>query len=214
MNLKELKTIAKNNNLEFAKNANTAQMTKLLQENGLMPESKETSYDNLDHDFKTLVYEYKVAESAIDIKKADQKRSVLRVKLNDHPEKLIDFLKWERSRKIISVGDNYLLNELEKEKLDKRCTCIREIPSGGTHEQVGEEYPYLNYYDESRQMDMFTIYIDRTIAPEAQIDKKLAWKMSKGFMPQESDYAPEKVVWHRMTLNENEFNKYFKVDEL
>lgn len=209
MNLAEMKKMAKEAGIEFYDKATSKQMEKKLSDAGLIELSP---YSNLDYEIEEIIQLFKIVESPLDVKKANQKRTILRKKLEIEPSKLKKFLAWERSRKLISVADNYKLNEFEKDETQKICVCIVEIPSGGTHEEIGKEYGCNSYYDESRQMDMYTVYVDRAVAPEEQIDKALSWKISKGFMPEQSDYKDEKVLWHRMTLNEREFNKYFRIE--
>ena len=228
MTLKELKDLAKSNGLDFAKNANMNQMKELLIASGIdfvvgetepenheMFEEKKPIKINNYHDLEVeeLIKEYKYAESAIDLKKADQKRFILKGKIKDNAELTLKVLKWERMRKIIGVADNYKLNELEKDECSKSCACIRTINSGGSFAEVGKEYPYLSYFDEGRGKEVFVIYVDRTIEPEAQISKELAWMMSQGFMPKMEDYAPAKTLWHRVAYVESEFVKYFSIEE-
>lgn len=224
MSVKELKELAKSNGLDFAKNASEKQMKELLIASGV--EFQETAemefkegvkpsknYSHHDLELDELIKEYKYAETPVDLKRADQKRFILKNKIEDNAELTLKILKWERMRKIISVADNYKLNSLEKDLCDKTCMCIRTINSGGSFAEVSKEYPYLSYYDESRGKEVFIIYIDRTIEPEAQIGKDLAWKMAQGFMPEMKDFQPAKTQWHRVSYVESEFVKYFKVDE-
>lgn len=221
MDLKQLKKLADENGLDYQRNANTEQMKALLdaaeinysEEVKFEEKPVKENFTNLDFELEEVKKEYKAAQTEIDIKKADQKRFVLKEKLKADRNRFKRFLEWERSRNLISVKDDYLLNELQAEDISNLCTCYRS-PSAGSFAEVGKEYKYSSYYDESRNKEMYVVYVERFIAPEDQITPQLAWKMSQGFMPQESDYLPGKTQYRRTVLVESEFFKYFKVDEI
>jgi|DEB0MinimDraft_4_1074332.scaffolds.fasta_scaffold14982_2 hypothetical protein len=228
MELKELKELAKSNGLEFAKNATRDQVKALLdaaeipyndepmprdfQLEAIESEVKKNNYTSSEYDIDELISEYKMAESSIDIKRADQKRAVIKKKIAEDKEALKKLLIWERRRGIISVSDDYLLNEIEESECTKVCECTNRIPSGGSFAEEGQEYKYKSYYDESRNKEVFVVFVKREIAPEDQISKELAWKMSQGFMPTMDDYAPAKTQVRRVAMVESEFNKYFKIE--
>lgn len=228
MELKELKELAKNNGLEFAKNATRDQVKALLdaaeipyndeeiprdfQLESIEKEIKKNNYSSSEYDIDELISEYKMAESAVDIKRADQRRTVIKQKIKEDKDALKKLLLWERRRGIISVADDFLLNEIEEAECTKECECVRAIPSGGSFAEVGSRYKYKSYFDESRGKEVFVVFVVRTIAPEDQITKELAWKMSQGFMPERSDYLPPKLQVRRVSLVESEFNKYFNVE--
>lgn len=239
MEAKDLKKIADNHGIEYHKNANAETMQKILLENDIhvgdapidpqfiAPEAESAtpeqahakapeqpkSYTNFDHEIKDVQESFRAASSDLELKRANQKRHVLKVKIM--AEKNLDALKkiltWERSRNVLSKMDEYKLNEIEKDDLEHLCECVQKIPAAGTHAQLGGVYPFKTYYDETRESEMYVIYIDRDVAPEEQIDKALAFKIQQGFMPNENDYAAPKKLWHRRVLVEREFKKYFRV---
>ncbi len=185
-------------------------MIQVLTEAGIEFEMPKVS--SFTEDFSALKDAYKSASTPLLVKRAEQARGLLRKKIKEDPEALVPFLKWERAVKKISVADEYLLNSLEKELYSDRCLCINQILAS-TPEQVGEEYPFYSYFDESRGTDMYVVFTNRVIPPESQIPPKLQWKIEKGFMPEESDYPPEKTVWHRQVFTQPNFDRYFRIDE-
>lgn len=234
MEAKDLKELADTHGIEYKKNANKAQMEKILKENDIyvgadpaipgqdksvgMP-SKESnedapSYTNFDHELKQVIALHKASTTALELKRADQQRHILRTKIQKegNEDALLKLLRWELKYKLITVADEYLLNSIEKDLCTQECLCATRIPASGAHTQDGKVYPFKTYYDESRECDVYVVFVDRRIAPEDQIDQGLAWKMSQGFMPEEKDYKPERYVWHRLAIIESQFRKYFKVE--
>lgn len=228
MDAKQLKEVADKHGIEYAKNANAATMKKILAENDIhMQDTQDISvqeeapaapqpksYTNFDHELKEAVALFKGAETSLELKRANQKRHVLKekIKKEDNKEALKKLLVWERRHRVIEKADDYLLNEIEQAELSKSCQCINKIGAAGTYAQLGEAYPFTTYFDETRASDMYVIYVNRTIAPEEQIGKELAFKIEQGFMPSLEDYQKPKTVWHRLVLVEREFRKYFRVD--
>lgn len=119
-------------------------------------------------------------------------------------------LTWERQRNMIGVADEYILNKMESDTLEANCECFNAPPSVLRCE-LGAVYKHLSYFDEARQTEMFITYIPIVIAPESQIDRKLEWKMSQGFMPEMKDYPEEKVLILRRVLVESEWRRYFRL---
>ncbi|MBF31891.1 MAG: hypothetical protein CL529_12040 [Aequorivita sp.] len=118
-------------------------------------------------------------------------------------------LTWERQRLLISVPDEYALNKMEADTLEENCECYNAPPSG-LRCHLGGKYKHVSYFDEARQKEMFVTYIPVTIEPEAQIGKKLEWKMKQGFMPEMKDYPEAKILWKRRVLVEQEWNRFFR----
>lgn len=239
MQASELKKIADENGIDYHKNANAATMQKILAEHDIHIGSSEDvvetesgelkpapqslpkatmaapqSYTNFDHKLKEAVSLFKAATTSLELNRANQQRHILKeqIKREGNQKALAKLLKWERAHKQISKVDDYLLNEMEKDAAEGSCLCATRIPASGTHTQEGKVYPFTKYYDESRESDVFVVFVDRTIEPEAQIGRELDWKMKQGFMPEMKDYAPAKTVWHRLPLRESEFRKYFRVE--
>jgi hypothetical protein len=206
MTLKDLKALAAENGIELAKNAKTAQVVKALEDAGIEFEAPKAA--SLLAEVKELIADSKLIESKLDRKKWDQARAVLRKKVKGSD--LVELLKFERSRRIISKGDVYLLNELEAAQIEARVVCIKEVKAG-TKEKLGKEYPYTVSFDSTRGCDMYTIYIDETKDPEQIMPDALVKKMQRGFMPVESDYPEPKTIWHQVTMRESEFAKYYEI---
>jgi hypothetical protein len=178
-------------------------------------------------EIKQLAAEYKLADSQLAIAQVKQKRSVLRakVKADGNVGALKTLLQWEKSRKLIKVGDadDYLLNELEMNDIpeNRKCTCIRKLPGPGIPAVVGRKYKYTTRFDQSYKNKatketgnvFYTFYMERTIERRAQISRQLAEKMAMGFMPKEDDFAKERVVIEKRELIESEFDKYFEVED-
>ena len=174
----------------------------------------------LEASFKAITEEYK-AQS-----KSKEKNNHLRlglilkkleivkakIKANGMAQALHKVLGWERSRKVISVKDEYYLNEVEAKEDLETCTCKNQIASG-RHCKLGETYKFKKHYDEDRQKDVYRIFVPREVPPEAQITKELSWKINQGFLPEQKDYLPTKILWHCFSLVETEFDKYFEVND-
>lgn len=127
-------------------------------------------------------------------------------------DELIKFLRWKRSRGIIDKKESFELNEYESEKLDTVCECHNKTVAG-LHAEVGGQYKFTKYFDESRQCDMYITYITQVIEPEAQMSRELARKIQQGFHPQPEDYAPERIIYHRFPLRESEWKRHFRTIE-
>jgi hypothetical protein len=120
-----------------------------------------------------------------------------------------ELLTWERQRNIIGVSDEYALNKMEADTLEESCECHNSAPAA-FHCALGGNYKHTSYFDDARQKEMYVTYIPVTIAPESQIGQELSWKMAQGFMPSMEDYPKAKILWHRRTLVESEWQRYFR----
>jgi len=153
---------------------------------------------------------------SIGINRVKKAAKALKLELLERGDKEDYFkvLKWERSRRLIDVNDEYALNDYEQSQIKDRCLCVSKTPVA-IPAQVDEEYPYFKeWYDsEERQCYMYTVYIKYIKAPEDQIGKALAWDIENGYKPDKSEYPKEKVLWRRHTWRESEFKRYFKVDD-
>lgn len=138
-----------------------------------------------------------------------------RNKLKDMAQKqdkntYIKILEWERARNMLGVKEEYFLNGIEYKKLKNTCVCFNAMVSG-RKVSLGQTCKYKSYFDEARQDEVYRIYVERTIEPEEQIDRNLERKLKQGFIPDESDYAPPKVVVHSFPLVEEQFERHFKI---
>jgi hypothetical protein len=170
---------------------------------------------DMDLKLKKIKFAYREAESKLDLKRADQSRSLLRkeIELSEDTGALVKFLKFERSHQRITKADAYLLNSIERHDADQRCHQVNKISASGTHTSLGAEYDFYTYFDDTRVMDMYVIFVPKIIPPEFQIGKELAWKMSNGFLPEQKDFEKEKTLWHRLVMKETEFKKYYEILE-
>lgn len=235
MSVAKLRKIAKENNIEFDKDAGAESLIETLRDAGIPVSDsfvssskprieKEPSEninlsgltDEVSLEFKFLTQKYTQVLRLKDNPNKELELTIIKKDLNNIKQKAKDnenlyrkILQWERSRNMINVQEDYYLNELEANELEYNCQCILKMVAG-RKVQVGQECKYKSYYDESRSADVFIIYTERVIEPEQQISKELDRKMRMGFMPTEEDYAPPKTVWHRFTLVDREFYTYFK----
>lgn len=132
-----------------------------------------------------------------------------KIRKSKNKDELMQFLKWKRSRGIIDKKESFELNEYESESLEDVCECHHKtVP--GLYAEVGGQYKFSKYFDESRQKDMYVTYITQVVEPEAQMSKELARKIQQGFHPSPEDYAPEKTIYHRFPLVETEWKKHFR----
>ena len=152
----------------------------------------------------------KIIENKLELDRLKRKAVEMTVKIEkEYAEHLGKFLSWKRKRKLITVAEDYKLNELENEKLEKECQVINSPPTG-MRAHLGEVYKFHSYFDQASDKDMYVVYVSRTIEPEEQISKQLARKIAQGFHPTPEEYEPEKTVYHRRVMIEREFLKYFQ----
>jgi len=121
-------------------------------------------------------------------------------------------LEWERSRRLIKVVDEYALNEMESAEINDICVCFNQMVSG-RKVKLGQECRYRYYFDDSRQDDVYMVYVERTIEPEEQIAPTLERKLRMGFVPEPKDYAEPKTLIHSFTLVATEFDRHFKIQD-
>ena len=155
---------------------------------------------------------FKEATTDFEMKQVMRNMAVLDVKIKESEDDTLitNYLRWKLSRRLIDKKDEYLLNDLEQAVLNDVCVNTVKVPSPGLYAQIGVEYKYRKYFDDTRQKDMYITYVARVVKPEEQIGRDLAWKISQGFHPEAKDYEDEKTLYHRVILVETEWNKYFK----
>ena len=228
MNAKELKVIAVENGVEFQQSYSAKKMEEILKEAGIEVKV-EASHQDLGSVFRGRIQEvakeYKGARTQIEIKRAKQAVLVLRreIKESEDINSLVTLLKWERSRKLISVQDDYLLNQMEMDNLpdDRVCICKTKLPGSGIRAVVGTEYKYFQHYDENYinkatkvpGNNFFTFYVPKVISGDEQIDEALASKIKRGFHPEAKDYKEDRILINKYTLIESEFEKYFDIED-
>lgn len=139
----------------------------------------------------------------------------------DNLKNVLTLLRWERQRGLLPVSDEYLLNRYElasiKDAISKGdsewsvATCKNQAPSA-FHINVGENVYYSQEFNEVKQKDYVTFYVEFTIPGENQIGKALELKISRGFQPDVKDFPEDKTLVKRFVLSKSEFNRYF-IDE-
>lgn len=221
MNLQEMKSLAKEQGIDFAPNYNKAKMIEILKEAGF--DIEEDTTPNFEKEIKEIQLEHKAASSQVELKVVEAKLIILRNKIKEsqNEKDLKTLLTWERSRKIINVSDSYLLNKLEMEAIPDHqvCICKRRLPSAGIRADVSGRYKYFTYFDEHYEnkitkatgVNLYTFFIPVVIKGEEQLTSTLAAKLARNFMIHDSEYPPEKIVIHRHTLVESEFLNYFDI---
>lgn len=121
------------------------------------------------------------------------------------------YLELLRTRDMISRKDYYILNEADAKSIKDMCFFR---PTGRVHGdlsfcEIEGMYKFKRMYDEGRKKFVYTVFVTRTVTGEEQIDKKLAQKIDRGFMPEDKDFKKDYDQWHRITLVEGQFGKYF-----
>ena len=174
---------------------------------------KKESYTQFDNEFEEVKFAFKHVDDALSLRKANQYLQVLKTKVGDDEKKKLKVLQWELSRKLIKENSWEMseLNRLEGEACKQKALYKARIHSGGWVTKIGNTYPIKSFFNEENQKDYYTIFVDEIKEGTDQIDSKLAWKILNGFMAQLEDYAPDKTIWRRYTLNETEFKKYFTI---
>ena len=148
-----------------------------------------------------------------DLEKLKKNIAIQKAKFEKDKNKYKELLQFQYQRKLLNDSDPEMskLNEMEASSCNLKCQQVQSVPSAGMRVDMFKEYPVKKYFDESRQKDIYTFFVDIEIKPEEQIDSRLEWKIKQGFLPQESDFKPTKIHWARYSLNEKEFFKYFKI---
>lgn len=176
-------------------------------------------------DFKEAFSKIKAEFNVLKTEHDPQQRRVLKAQLEKvlnpikeaaRTKELISILQWERSLKVLSVGDEFKLNQIEYDEITPgedqgEALCSNRIPGPGIQCQVGDKIKWKKYFDRERDMDMYLFYAPKIITPEEQIQPALARKLAQGFHPEPSDYLPEKTIINTYTLSEKQFVKYFVI---
>lgn len=226
MDVRELKELATKEGIEFSPNHSKKKMEELLSQNGVSFPKEEpvSSTTFLIQNIKNLALRHKKASTPVELKDVERDMKILRIKINEAQDNfaLLEFLKWQRSRRLIGLADDYLLNEMSMNQIsdEQICKCIRKLPTTAIHAKVSNEYKYETYYDDSyvnkATKDVgntfYVFYVPRVISGEEQVSRELDLKIKRGFMPSREDYANDREVIHRHVLIESEFEKYFEID--
>lgn len=122
---------------------------------------------------------------------------------------LKEILNWEKSVRILSVPDSYLLNQIEFDEIEEEFECVSKLPSPGWQINVGDRGKFAKRFDEERSKEVYTLYFPVVIEPESQIGRELERKIRQGFHPSEGDYPEPKQIIKKHTLVDTEFVKYF-----
>lgn len=222
----ELKRICDENGIEYDAKMGKPKLLKLLESNGVKGFEAKTAPDvQTKGAAEAAVREWNALKNELanyQVDTQEQKERVRKVyqdrsnsikvelsKLNAEDE-LLKILRFEYTRNLIPKQHVYKLNEMEAARCDKLCEVYKTPKASGMHMEIGARYPFFQTWDETRQSNMYTFFVTVTKAPEDQISKELGWKISQGFMPEKSDYAPPKTMYMRFTLRQSEFDKYLK----
>lgn len=214
-----LKSFADEKGLEYEKNYSVKKMIALIQEAGFeLPERDEVapvepapkaSSKGIKKELRELE-ELIRDKSPVGEKRAKTAIGILKKETESDPAKRIELLRFLDSRDLLNVADEYELNAICAREAKGQCLHVNKTVSGHFLE-IGKEYPFDKYFDETRKAYIFKVYVDVTKEPEDQITREAARKMSLGFQLTESDYLAPKVLWRKTTLVESEFRKYFEI---
>lgn len=155
---------------------------------------------------------YKFVVDEVVKRRAYKKLKDLELRIRDkaNEEWLIKMLRFQKSRGVISVKDEYYLYKYDSDNATMECECYGMIAASGFHVEVGGIYKYTKMFDENRKCDMFTVYATRVIGPDAQLNAKASRRLDKGFEVKEEDYEKEYTQYRGYMLRESEWMKYFR----
>lgn len=83
---------------------------------------------------------------------------------------------------------------------DQICSFKREDQDNRKKSEAGSLYQY-------------TIFVEKTIPPEFQMTKELLLKEERGHHAAESMYPKERIILHRLSLDDLWFDKIFDIEE-
>jgi len=152
--------------------------------------------------------EYKQYESKLVV---DLEKFTAMIEKEATPAQFRAYRELLRTRDRLSRKHYYLLNEHDAKNAKESCFFR---PTEAVHGdlsfcEIEEKYKFTRVYDEGRKKFVYTVFTTRVVEGEEQIDKKLAQKIARGFVPDEKDFKKDYTQWHRVTLVENMFSKYF-----
>jgi hypothetical protein len=83
---------------------------------------------------------------------------------------------------------------------DQVCSFKRHEQSNIKKIEAGSEFVY-------------TIFVEKTIPPEFQMTKELLMKEERGHHASEESYPKERIILHRLNLDDGWFDKIFEIEE-
>jgi hypothetical protein len=113
----------------------------------------------------------------------------------------------ERARSTITMPDAYVLHAIEQERCEEECEVKIENPPQVHHLSKGLKCKFFFHSDDDR----YIVYVPRTVLPEHQMSRELILKEQRGHFADESAYPKEKILWHRLSLTQKEFNAWFDI---
>lgn len=135
----------------------------------------------------------------------------------------LDLFRYIMKRELLkgTISDLYLqvINKIESEECELSCVA-KDIPSESVmYITKGDTYKY--FVEDEQDPDRlekgiqfkYTIFVKRYIKPEFQLTRELVLKEDRGHHINENEWPKEKVLLHRLTLNEKWFEKYFDTDK-
>jgi hypothetical protein len=162
-------------------------------------------------------------------KMVERKLVALRVKLvslftekiitPDEQDLMETILRKDRNRGNINSAYSYLLNAIESERcVDVAFVKVDDAPMVHHLKKHLEcKYVYDAEYNDGKNKEdslgRYYVYVPRTIPTEYQLSAKTVMKELKGHPTDPSDYPPEKVLIHRISLKEREFQKWFEIED-
>lgn len=159
----------------------------------------------------------------------EKKRIALRVKLvglykegisTEDEQSLMELvLNFERGRGVITRRDEYMLNEIEADRLTD--TCIVKSDSAPVVHHLVKDMECRFYYDplfndnknRPDSIGRYFVYIPRVIPVDHQISYAVARKELKGHPVDPSEYPEPKTVIHRVAYKKREFDVLFEVHD-
>lgn len=126
-----------------------------------------------------------------------------------------------RELKRAQIEDKHLevLNRIESAQCTEKARCKVDDAPRVFHvlkDQVcnfkREDQPNLKKA-QAGSVYQFTIFVEKIIPPEFQMTKELLLKEERGHHAAESMYPKERIILHRLVLDDLWFNKIFDVEE-
>lgn len=126
-----------------------------------------------------------------------------------------------REMKRASIDDKHLevLNRIEEAKCTQKCRCVVDdaprvfyVAKDQVYSFRREEQEDIKKIQKGSQYQ-YVIFVEKIVPPEFQMTRELLLKEERGHHADESMYPKEKVLLHRLQLDDVWFNKIFDIEE-
>lgn len=138
---------------------------------------------------------------------------------NAEQELMETILKRDRALATILPHDNYLLNKIEYDRLE-RIAFVKTDDAPTVH-HLKKDLECKFFYDhdfndgknKKDSVGRYVVYVPRTVPVTHQLSEAVVRKENMGHPIDPKEYPEEKILIHRIVLKDKEFNAWFEVEE-